>query len=584
MRAPRADGPPRVLHVATEVSGLGGHSRMAWRWIERDAGRVPTVALTRQRGPVPPPLAAAVAARGGSMRHVEGHDALVRARALAALVDEADLVVLHVHPFEVSTAIALADRRGRPPVLHVNHADHCFWLGADVADLVVSPRPAASALSVARRGVAAARTAVLPVPVDPPAVAADRAAARRDLGVADDACVLLAVASAYKLEAIDDAGLRELVEPILAVLPEAVLIVVGPPDEGPWREARERTGGRVRALGTLTDTAAVLAAGDVFLDGYPCSSLTAALEAAAAGMCVVSHQPLRPQAATYDIDEPALGDAHVRAPTPESYAAAIARLVGDRPARERLGAAASRAVAAMADHGAWVAALEDVYARAAAVAAAPVAAAPPITSDAATAHEDGFLLRLHEVSGMAIPVDAATARGGDAFPRDPAAGLTIVIHAHDDRDGLERTIASAVETCAGLDAVEAVVIDDGSRDGTAALLAGLAGDLSVVTNPVAVGAGPSWPAGVALAVGEAVLLVSAGVVLRTGWVDPLRDALALPGVTAVAPRIVGGRGDETCVLASLEALRAGAAVIPLEVPESVVSGGPAAIPPLEAVA
>jgi hypothetical protein len=334
----------------------------------------------------------------------------------------------------------------------------------------------------------------------------------------------------------------------------------------------------------VPDLSRALAAGDVFLDGYPCSSLTAALEAAAAGMCVVSHQPPRPQAATYDIDEPALGAAHLRAPTPESYAAAIARLVSDPAGRARAGAAAARAVAAMADLGAWTSALDAAYARAAEVAVSRRADAPPITASADTAHEDAFLLRLHEASGMSIPPEAAIARGGDAFPRDPAAGLAIVIHAHDDRDGLARLIASAVETCAGVEDVAAVVVDDGSRDGTAELLAGLAGDLAVVTNPVPLGPGASWPAGVERAEGEAVLLVTSDVVLRPGWLEPLRATLARPGVSAVAPRIVGARGGETCVLTSLEALRAGAAVTPVEVPESVVLGGRAAIPPLEAVA
>ncbi|WP_217921631.1 glycosyltransferase [Miltoncostaea oceani] len=583
-RGARPDGPPRVLHVATEVAGVGGHSRMAWRWIERDTGRVPVVALTRQRGPVPEGLRDAVRDRGGALHHVEGHDALARARALAALVDDCDLVVLHVHPFEVAAAIALADRAGRPPVLHVNHADHCFWLGADVPDLVVSPRAAASRMAVARRGVPAERTAVLPVPVDPPVVAADRDAARAALGVPPGACALLVVASAYKLERIDDVGLLDLVEPIVAALPETVLLAVGPDDAGDWAAARERSGGRVRALGTVHDLSGVLAAGDVFLDGYPCSSLTAALEAAAAGMCVVSHQPPRPQAATYDIDEPALGAAHVRAPTPESYAAAIARLVADPAGRARAGAAAAAAVAAMADRGAWTAARDAAYARAADVAAAPPVAAPPITATADTAHEDAFLLRLHEASGMAIPVEAAVARGADAFPRDPAAGLAIVIHAHDDRAGLERLIASAVATCSEVEDVTAVVVDDGSRDGTADLLASLAGDIAVVTNPVPRGAAAAWPEGVARADGEAVLLVTSDVVLAPGWLAPLRAALARAGVSAVAPRIAGATGRETCVLTSLAAVRAGAAVTPVEVPESVVLGGHAAIPPLEAVA
>ena len=295
--------------MATECADVGGHSRMAWRWIERDADSVPTLALTRHRGPVPDRLTYAVGSRGGRLEIIEGHDQLARARALGRLVDAADLVVLHVHPFDAVAPIALADRGGRPPVVLVNHADHCFWLGPRVADLVVSTRPAAARSCAARRGVTPERTSLLAVPADAPVALPDRERARRALGLPADARVLVAMASAYKLERIDDVGFLDLLEPVVAALPGTILVAVGPEDEGAWRAAGERTGGRVRALGVLPDPSAALAAGDVFVDGYPCSSLTAALEAAAAGLPVVSHQPPRPQAATYDIDEPALGAA-----------------------------------------------------------------------------------------------------------------------------------------------------------------------------------------------------------------------------------------------------------------------------------
>jgi glycosyltransferase involved in cell wall biosynthesis len=570
------EGRRRVLHVVTECGAVGGHSRMAWRWIERDAASAPTLALTRQRAPLPAPLAAAVAARGGAVRHIRGHDLIARARALAELVDAADLVVLHVHPLEVAAPLALADREGRPPVLLVNHADHCFWLGAGVADLVVSPRPAASRTAVARRGVPAARTAVLPVPAEASTADADRAAARRALGVADDDCVLLAMAAPYKLARIDDLGLLDLVEPVLAAAPRARLLAVGPDDAGEWAAARAHTGGRVRALGTLPDPSAALAAADVFLDGYPCSSLTAVLEAAALGIPPVSYQPPRPQAATYDVDEPALGGAHLRATTVQEYAALLAALIAEPDARARAGEAARSASAAMRDRAAWTARMEDLYARAALLATVPPG---PGRTPAATAdheHEDAFLQRLHEASGMSVASEAAAARGGDAFPCDPRRGLTIVAHARDDRDGIARLLSSAVETCDEVDEVTAVVIDDASGDGTAELLAGLGGDVRVVRNDQPLGPAASWPAGLAHAAGEAVLLVTSDVTLTPGWLPPLAEALAEPGVSAVAPAIAGATGHETCVLASLPALRAGAALVAVRVGACHVLGGQAA--------
>ncbi len=571
-----------MLHVITECAAVGGHSRMAWRWIERDEDRLPTLALTRHRADVPAPLARALARRAGRAVPVLGHDLIDRARALGGLVDAHDLVVLHIHPMEVAASLALADRDGRPPVLFVNHADHCFWLAPRVPDLVLSSRPAAARLCVARRGVHPARSALLPVPAEPAAAPPPRDAARRVLGLPDGAVAMVAMASAYKLAAIDDIGFAELVEPALDAIPDAVVLVVGPDDDGPWAEARARTGGRLRALGRLDDPSGVLAAADVFLDAYPCSSLTAALEAAALGIPVVSYAPPRPQAATYDIDEPALAGVHVVARTRDAYLEALRGLAADPDARADLGARTAAAAAAMHDRGRWRGDLEAAYDRARECAAeGPLAGADPVT-DADTAHEDAFLDALHAASGLTLTPAGALLRNGDAFPCDPRRGLSVVVHCRDDADGLMRALGSAVETCADLDDVEAIVIDDASGPAAAAAIDGLRGDVRVVRNPAPLGPQASFAAALELAGGQAALLMTSDVVLLPGWLDPLADALARPGVSGAAPAVLRGTGREVCVLTSVASARAGAAVVALSVPESAVRAAPAGS--MEAVA
>jgi hypothetical protein len=373
------------------------------------------------------------------------------------------------------------------------------------------------------------------------------------------------------------------VEPVLAGLPDAVALVVGPDDAGAWAEARARTGGRLRALGRQDDPSVMLAAADVFLDAYPCSSLTAALEAAALGVPVVSFQPPRPQAATYDIDEPALAEVHVVARTRQEYAAALGRLAADAPARAALGARTAAAAARMHDPGRWSRDLEAAYDRARVLVATDPGPAAAIAHDSATEHEDAFLLALHEQTGIALTPGGALLRNGDAFPCDPRRGLSVVIHCRDDRGGLMRALESAVATCADLDEVEAIVIDDASGPETAALIDGLAGDVRVVRNPEPLGPQGSFAAAVALAAGEAALLMTSDVVLLAGWLDPLADALARPGVSGAVPHVRGGSGREVCVLTSVASARAGSAVIAVPVPESEVLSAPSGIP-LEAVA
>ena len=464
-----------------------------------------------------------------------GHDLIDRARAWAGLVNAHDLVVLHIHPMEVAASLALADRDGRPPVLFVNHADHCFWLAPRVPDLVLSSRPAAARLCVARRGVhPRAPPCCRSRPSRPP----PRRPATRRAG--PWAC--RTAPSRWSRWRPPTSSRRSTTSASPSwwsprwTRSDAVVLVVGPDDDGPWAGARARTGGRLRALGRLDDPSGVLAAADVFLDAYPCSSLTAALEAAALGIPVVSYAPPRPQAATYDIDEPALAGVHVVARTRDAYLEALRGLAADPDARADLGARTAAAAAAMHDRGRWRGVLEAAYDRARECAAeGPLAGAEPVT-DADTAHEDAFLDALHAASGLTLTPAGALLRNGDAFPCDPRRGLSVVVHCRDDADGLMRALGSAVETCADLDDVEAIVIDDASGPAAAAAIDGLRGDVRVVRNPAPLGPQASFAAALELAGGQAALLMTSDVVLLPGWLDPLADALARPASAVPRPR------------------------------------------------
>ena len=73
-----------------------------------------------------------------------------------------DVIILHIHCEDVIPVLAFADESGLPPVLFLNHADHLFWLGTSVADLVLNLRDAATDITIGRRGVEADRNFLLP--------------------------------------------------------------------------------------------------------------------------------------------------------------------------------------------------------------------------------------------------------------------------------------------------------------------------------------------------------------------------------------------------------------------------------------
>ncbi|MTD45423.1 glycosyltransferase [Conexibacter sp. W3-3-2] len=379
-----------VLHVLSNALEVGGHTRLAWRWMELDGDRPQSFVVTRPvPGPTPPSLAAAAARSGGREWRVPGAQAglLATASALRELAASFDLVVLHAQPNDPLPSLAFAAVTDRAPVLLCNHADHCFWLGRDVADVVVGHREVAATLARTRRGVPAGRTATLPLPLDDvPATDPDaRTAARARLGIPAAARVLLTVGSAYKFEAPAGGHLLDVLLPVLAADPAAVLLAVGPAPEGRWAAAAAQTAGRVLATGVLPDVADLLAAADVYVESYPCSSGTAALEAAQTGLPVVAWAPDAAQAAL-------LGSAGAAAglwPSARTAAELARLLAAPAPARDAVLAhhAPARWRATLAD--AITAPREGGPVRAAQLADPPVADAP----------EDRLLLDLHVGTG-----------------------------------------------------------------------------------------------------------------------------------------------------------------------------------------
>src|SRR6185437_15849445 len=159
--------PKRVLHVATQAYPVGGHTQMLARWIAQDDRHRHRVVLTRQgstrfpdklidRLRVPDELASLDRGRGGLLE---------RAARLRVAAQAADVVLLHIHPYDVVPNLAFAAGGELPPVITVNHSDHSFWIGTTISTVLLSLRDSGRDLAVSRRGIEPDRAAVLARPL-----------------------------------------------------------------------------------------------------------------------------------------------------------------------------------------------------------------------------------------------------------------------------------------------------------------------------------------------------------------------------------------------------------------------------------
>lgn len=410
-----AGWPATVLHVLTEAGPIGGHTRLAWRWMRQDMGRCHSVVLTRPPGGTPPDeMKEAVRRSGGEIHTLEGGKSLGgQARELWELASSFDLVAAHIHPFDVVPVVALGGPDG-PPMVLVNHADHVFWIGSGAADVVASFRRSGLLLARHRRGVEARRSALLPIPVEAAPSATASPEAKAELGYPDGTVLLLTVGQPYKYRPLGGMSFLDAVAPVVEDHPHAVLVAAGPEDEGVWRSARERTGGRIRAVGPREDLSALYLAADVYLDPWPLSSVTALLEAAAAGVPGVSLGLAGEGADVLSFDSPGL-DGHVTvAGGVVAYRDAVAGLIGDPGRRRREGEAARRGLLRLHGGAGWRRRLEQVYNLAGS--GSPERALPDSQDLGAPGTLDELVYRIQSYPGWSARLHEVVRRHAPLFP------------------------------------------------------------------------------------------------------------------------------------------------------------------------
>ena len=349
----------RILHVMTSAQDTGGHTRLVDRWIRFDSARTHTIVLTEQ-GDLPVPAWLRDHATGG-VTQLQGASPAARVTELATRMADFDLVVLHLHPFEVVAIAACADPAKRPPVLLLNCSDHLFWLGVGIADGVVNLRPVAASIDLERRGVAPERSMLLPLPLDQPLRSLEPTQAKEIIGFPVESLMMLCIAPEWKFSSHFGMEFAEMIEPVLEEEDRSYLVVIGAdPAAEHWEPLISKYGRRVHILPPTHKTRAYMEAADIYLDSAPLPSMTAVLEGALMGIPAVTLTVpeldyLGSHYFGFGVDSlPRFGSIN-------EWRVGILSLLRDPILRRDLGAASIQAIVQRHTPSAWLPQLEQVY-------------------------------------------------------------------------------------------------------------------------------------------------------------------------------------------------------------------------------
>lgn len=285
--------PDSTLHVMTEAYHTGGHTRVVEGWIKgAPSHQVHSVVLTKKAKMenLPQALVTNVSEKKSEIIVLkETKSAIHKALELRQLASGYEHIILHVHMNDIVPLLAFGSSEFKRPVMLFNHADHLFWVGASIADLVVNLREYSSVFNDKNRQCHKNDVLPLPIPSKKSAIhvealsSEDAEAIKQSLGFAKDSKVVVTMASSFKYVPFLDYNFIETAKEILKQSPNSVFLVIGPsPNEPDWKAAYEETRGRIKAIG-IVDNLSVqkyLKIASIGFDSFPISSFVSLLEIA----------------------------------------------------------------------------------------------------------------------------------------------------------------------------------------------------------------------------------------------------------------------------------------------------------------
>lgn len=269
------------LHVMTQSYTTGGHTRVVERWVDRSPiEQKHSIVLLYQGGePIPTKLGNVVHEHKGELYVFDENTLEDRAIKLRELAMQYEYIILHIHMYDPTAIVAFGIDDFTRPVIFFNHADHSYWCGASIIDMLADLRD--NDIAQKKRGIENVFTLRIPFEANPIILAYPKSKeqSRLDLGLPLDKKIILTVGGAHKYRPFAGCEFCELVSKAISSLEDVVCYGIGPTqDIGGW----SKYGGRFKALGSIDYGQKYfdyLNACDVYINSIPIGGGAAMLDA-----------------------------------------------------------------------------------------------------------------------------------------------------------------------------------------------------------------------------------------------------------------------------------------------------------------
>ncbi|MEM2995172.1 MAG: glycosyltransferase [Candidatus Bathyarchaeia archaeon] len=284
----------KAIYIVSHLYDVGGHSRILTEWANllSDFFNDQHVYVTNvTNGPTVSPYMINKLKRKVAIKQFIWWDSYTnRIKKLTELIEaeSPDAIILFIHPNDIIAVSSLLALTNKPHTIFFNHSDHTFWLGRNVADLVVEWRVEGARLSKKFRKIDRIAMVPLITTIKP------KKMPKTIFGIPETATVSISIGSFYKVIGNSYVNYFKTMEKLLNIFPNHYhLFVTTPPPKNVIKKylpVNQDVRKRFLITGPYKSLEPIYGVADFLIETFPLSGGTIRLEAIASGLPIVAFQ------------------------------------------------------------------------------------------------------------------------------------------------------------------------------------------------------------------------------------------------------------------------------------------------------
>jgi len=271
-----------ILHVMTEAYPTGGHTQYLELFMQNCSQyfKKQDIVISTQNTPLPASIMN-TASKYGKLTLLDEMSILKKAQKLIDMSSDFHYIMLHIHPHDIVANLAYGSSKFTRPILFLNHADHMFWCGVSISDIVLEISEQGKKLSNKYRGVLLNN--VVHIPIQNSTITLTKAQARDKLNIDTNKKMILTIANEAKFGNSEE-DVKKFINMALNIVnnvDDCLYYFIGPSATSPyWYEANKLSQGKIIPVGLQKreQLPFYIRSCDLYIVSFPFGSHTALLE------------------------------------------------------------------------------------------------------------------------------------------------------------------------------------------------------------------------------------------------------------------------------------------------------------------